>query len=770
MRKIGKVSTTISVVDKATPKLNAIYKSLTKLETGFKSFSNVGNGITSVTNKLNTMNGSVTRLNSKLPMLRTNLNGINTASTTASLSASRLDSGLRRALDTKPQGAKKNLIQLDKETKNLIKSTNQLTKGVRGLASAYMGVMGVRAVMDTSDKLTSAENQLNYMNGGDTAMTQQQMDKIYAASQDSRTDYLDMAKNVGKMMTLAPDAFQGNIDNAIRFQNIMAKTYAISGASAEEQASSMYQLTQALASGKLQGDELRSVNEGATMAYQQIEKFAQELYKTDDALKDMAADGLITSDIVVAAIMNAGEAVDGAFENTQMTFKQMMVMLKNTAIKAFEPFLRKLREIANSPEFQKIVGKVTEQIAWIGDKFTQIGNMIQGVIGWISNNLWVLDIALGVIIFLIGTALAVAIGNVVAKMATFTMSLAKFAMAHPTITLIIVGIIALVTWIMYLRNVFQSTAMAIGYALMFIGMVMLIVAMIGFVMGAAINLPLIVFLALLLIVVGAFLMFTGEIAGAVMWLGATIWNIFVGIVNAILQTLWTMFVEPFIGIIEWILNVCNGGFDSFGGAVANLIGQIISWFLSLGKVVTKIIDAIFGTDWTGGLNSLQDKVLEWGKNDNAITLSRDAPQLQRVDATDAFDTGKQWGDNLQAKIDSFFSSSDEETTEDPAEKLTQEYDPSTGYNFDPSAIESDTENIDKNTGDMSKSMELTEDDLKYLREIANQEAINRFTTAEVRIDMTNNNQVNNTTDLDGIVKYLGKTLKQELEVVANGVY
>ena len=142
-----------------------------------------------------------------------------------------------------------------------------------------------------------------------------------------------------------------------------------------------------------------------------------------------------------------------------------------------------------------------------------------------------------------------------------------------------------------------------------------------------------------------------------------------------------MFVEPFIGIIEWILNVCNGGFDSFGGAVANLIGQIIRWFLSLGKVVTKIIDAIFGTDWTGGLNSLQDKVLAWGKNDNAITLSRDAPQLQRVDATDAYDTGKEWGDNLQAKIDSFFSSSDEETTEDPAEKLTQDYDPSTSSNL-----------------------------------------------------------------------------------------
>ena len=114
---------------------------------------------------------------------------------------------------------------------------------------------------------------------------------------------------------------------------------------------------------------------------------------------------------------------------------------------------------------------------------------------------------------------------------------------------------------------------------------------------------------------------TGVIFGVVAAAGAAIINVGIGTINAIIQAVWSIFVQPFIGIIEWILNVTNGGFDSFGGAVANLIGQIISWFLSLGKVVTKIIDAIFGTDWTSGLTSLQDTVTTWGKNENSNTLN-----------------------------------------------------------------------------------------------------------------------------------------------------
>ena len=143
----------------------------------------------------------------------------------------------------------------------------------------------------------------------------------------------------------------------------------------------------------------------------------------------------------------------------------------------------------------------------------------------------------------------------------------------------------------------------------------------------------------------------GFIGGAVAVTAAAIVNTVVGLANGLIQVVWNTFVSPFLGIIEWVLNVVNGGFNSFGGAVANLIGQIISWFLDLGKVVTKIIDAIFGTNWTSGLESLQDKVLQWGKNENAITLSRDAPTIDyRMSYGDAWDAGWSTGTDLANKL------------------------------------------------------------------------------------------------------------------------
>lgn len=140
---------------------------------------------------------------------------------------------------------------------------------------------------------------------------------------------------------------------------------------------------------------------------------------------------------------------------------------------------------------------------------------------------------------------------------------------------------------------------------------------------------------------------TGIICAAFAFAGTVIWNTVIGILNAIIQSAWSTFVEPFLGIIEWVLNATNGGFDSFGGAVANLIGQIISWFLSLGKVVTQIIDAIFGTDWTSGLSSLQDSVISWGKSNTAITIDRNAPELNgRIAYSDAINVGYQFGQGI----------------------------------------------------------------------------------------------------------------------------
>ena len=261
-------------------------------------------------------------------------------------------------------------------------------------------------------------------------------------------------------------------------------------------------------------------------------------------------------------------------------------------------------------------------------------------------------------------------------------------------------------------------------------------------------------------VTGASTSATGIICGAVLVLAAIIGNTVIGLLNAIIQFIWSIFVEPFLGIIEWILNVCNGGFNSFGDAVANLIGNIISWFLSLGKVVTKIIDAIFGTDWTGGLNALQDKVLAWGKNENSITLDREAPTIaHRFEYGDAWSKSYDFGAGVEDKIGGMFNMGD-------------------GSGFDMSStmgdvgsIAGDVGSIAGDTGSIADSLSVTDEELEYLRDIAERDAINRFTTAEVKIDMTGmTNKIDGSADIDGIITELTDGFTEALVTAAEGVH
>ena len=253
---------------------------------------------------------------------------------------------------------------------------------------------------------------------------------------------------------------------------------------------------------------------------------------------------------------------------------------------------------------------------------------------------------------------------------------------------------------------------------------------------------------------------TGKIVGWVFAAGAGVLNIAIGTINAIIQAVWSIFVQPFIGIIEWILNVTNGGFDSFGGAVANLIGQIISWFLSLGKVVTKIIDAIFGTDWTSGLTSLQDTVTSWGKNENSITLNKEAPSIDyRINYGDAYGKGYDIGSGIESKVKNTFGN---------LFKKGETKDKDYGYGTD--AITNNTAETAANTAKTSDSLDITNQQLKYIKDYAEQRAINRFTTAKISVDMSNVINGSSKTDMEGIVTHLKTRLEEEMSAVAEGVH
>lgn len=250
---------------------------------------------------------------------------------------------------------------------------------------------------------------------------------------------------------------------------------------------------------------------------------------------------------------------------------------------------------------------------------------------------------------------------------------------------------------------------------------------------------------------------TGIICAAFAFAGTVIWNTVIGILNAIIQSAWSTFVEPFLGIIEWVLNATNGGFDSFGGAVANLIGQIISWFLSLGKVVTQIIDAIFGTDWTSGLSSLQDSVISWGKSNTAITIDRNAPELNgRIAYSDAINVGYQFGQGIDKKVSGVFDG------------INNPFDGVGGAQDTWDGIHNNTGDTAGNTAAMADSMDVLDEDLKYMRDAAEQEIINRFTLAELKVDVKNSNTLTKKTDFDDMGRALSMFTSEFLASAAEG--
>lgn len=275
-------------------------------------------------------------------------------------------SNAERALNKVSQAAKQKLggdisSELDKISakaqkvfgQDLQGAMNKVGKGLQ-IAAAATGIgVAATAVKDLavgaanlSDQMAQIRSRINLINDG-SQTTAEIMDKIYAASQRSRGGYLEMADSVSKLNMLAKDAFSSN-DEAIFFVEQLNKQFKISGASVEEATSAMYQLTQAMASGKLQGDEFRSIMENAPMLAQSI---AQEMGMSVGQLKELSSQGLITADIIKNALYGSAEETNQKFAEIPMTFADIGQSIQNQFIQAFTPVLEQLASITSSSDF-----------------------------------------------------------------------------------------------------------------------------------------------------------------------------------------------------------------------------------------------------------------------------------------------------------------------------------------------------------------------------------------------------------------------------------
>ena len=240
------------------------------------------------------------------------------------------------------------------EIKSIMGQVNkglQFAGAVTGIGIAATAVKDVAtAAAQTADQLTSVRSRINLINDG-TQTTAEIMEKVFDASQRSRGSYVDMADSVAKLNMLAKDAFSSN-DEAIMFVEQLNKQFKISCASIEESSAAMYQLTQAMAAGKLQGDEFHSIMENAPMLAQSI---AQEMGLTVGQLKDMSSQGLITADIIKEALFNSAEETNAKFAEIPMTFAEMGQSIQNEMLLAFQPVLEQLSAIPQNGDFQAFV-------------------------------------------------------------------------------------------------------------------------------------------------------------------------------------------------------------------------------------------------------------------------------------------------------------------------------------------------------------------------------------------------------------------------------
>lgn len=627
-------------------------------------------------------------------------------------------------------------------------SANGLLSTIKKIAIAAGGIAGINKVLNISDELASTKARLNLLvdDGGSVEALEQ---KIMASAQRSRSVYFDTASAVAKLGLNAGNAFGGNMDQVIAFMEQVNKQFVIGGATAQEQSNAMIQLTQAMAAGALRGEELNSILDGAPGIARAIEKY---MGIAEGSIKTVAQEGKVTAEVVKNAMFAMADETNAKFDSMPKTWAQIWVGMKNRALSMFAPILTKINQIANSTKFQQVTTGLINGLAAVANVASSALNILIAIASVFVDN-WgiiqplVLGIAAAMLLYngyLIANNAITAISN--AQKGLAAVQAYKAAVANTTLA---------ATEKAEAMAKASATAAQYGFNAALLAcpltwILLIIIAVIAaiYMIVAAINK-----------LTGSTISATGIICGVVAVAGAFVLNCAIGVLNAIIQAIWTIFVAPFLGIVEWILNVCNGGFNSFGDAVANLIGQIIGWFLNLGKVVTTIIDAIFGTDWTSGLESLQSAVTSWGKNENAITLDKNAPTIDyRATYSGAWDAGYDFGQGIDDKIGGMFDASGLDSM--GAFDLSNTLDGIYGNTGDTAA----------NTAATADALDIAEEDLAYLRDIAEREAINRFTTAEIKVEQHNENHISKDADLDGIMDAWANDFAEKLEVSEEGVH
>lgn len=639
--------------------------------------------------------------------------------------------------------------RFNREIEEGVAQADNLMDSIKGLVAAYATVQTMGSIIELSDTVTQTTARLELI-VDDGGSVEELQNKIFASAQASRGSYLATADAVYKLGAQASQAFNSS-DEIIAFTELLNKQFTIAGTEVQGIDAAMLQLTQAMASGRLQGDELTSILENATPVIQNIQRYLQEVEGIDASnIKELAADGVITADVIRNSMFYAADEINAKFETMPMTFGQVWQSFQNTALMAFQPVLERLNELANSTAFQNMVNGAIEALAMVAGIVLEIFDLIAAVGGFIAENWSIIEpIIMGIV-----TALGLYYGAILLYNTITGISTAITA-AKAFMEKVHVASLA-----MEAGATFAATAAQYGFNAALLAcpitwIIILIIALIAlfYAAVAAVNK-----------FAGTSVSATGIICGAFMVALAFIGNIFVA--------LWNLVVDVFVLIYNLVATVANfigNVFTDPIGAVCRLFFDLADTVLGILQALASAIDAIFGSNLAGSVQGWRDSLGGWvdetfGKGDEVMAkMNADDMKLGRFEYGAAWDAGYSFGEGIDESIANFDPSSLFDTNVPGA----GDYADLSNYG---AGLAGDVGDIAGNTGAIKDSMDITEEDLKYLRDIAEQEAINRFTTAEINIEAPITNQISKDVDLDGVVDGLTGAVNEAVDIIAEGVH
>lgn len=583
------------------------------------------------------------------------------------------------------------------EIRNGANAAAGLAGKIKSIVAMYAGAQGVKGLLGLADTMTTTKARLDLMNDG-LQKTEELQNKIMESANRSRASYQTTADAVSKMGIMAADAFNSN-EEIIQFTELLNKQFTIAGTSAEGIDAAMLQLTQAMGSGVLRGEEFNAVFEQAPTIMQTI---ADYMGVPIGKLREMAANGQITAEIVKNAMLSSADSINEKFNSMPMTFTQVWELAKNAILNAFMP----------------VISFIGQMAQFIYDNWSIIGPIFYGL-------------AAAVLVY----AAALGIQTIATKLVDLaTQGFFKTLLTNPLFWVAIaIGVViaALIWWVKACGGIKAAWLTMCNWVLMAWDWVK-----IGVMTGVYYIIDC-----------------WNNLVKNTMWVGMQVQNILGEMKVSALEILQSM-CNGAIAIINWFIGLLN---TCFGWAGVHIEPIQDATFASMERANFEADKRAREADYSEYEQSLIDDMnSRWNQIDQWKSEALSNQQMREAEIAAAREEANR-------------------PVEDPMQGIANQIGQMSGQGTSPysdtlGGIATDTGNIANSTSGIADSLDITQEDLQYLRDLAEQEVINRFTTAEIKIDMTNNNNINSSTDIDGIVDALTTKVQEALVSTAEGVH